>query len=576
MDVDRSQQEQVSLGVMHMEGRDVEHGHEQATEQFNEAEQQKNVEDQVGFGSLYEHDLGVGFQMPQKASSGKRLPSSSSAAASLTSSAGGEAIEPESHMFTIDMEEISINGHLGSGGFGNVYRAVWRRVSRIAGGDRDNSSDGDLVERKIEMIPVALKLASVTDITGQLTPERVAMFCEELEVGRSLVHRNIVRTYGSTLRHPPGKPPQVGIVMQLAEQGSLSDFLYVYRDRQLLTVPVKLQILLDIACGCEHLHSLDIVHRDLKPDNVLVDRDGVCLLTDFGLSKQDVIRTMTRTMGVGTSGYAAPEVISATGSTAKAQYGKAVDLYSFGIMMWVVLTGATADPFPNGVKRNARPDSSHPQLVEIVQRHDLDHVVQMMRQCWDENAGKRPTFSHVVTVLRDALGRYLSTDPSAATRLLMPDVSDIEEPVFVRRTAVDAGVSDASDVTLSMQPQSSDTGSSGSDTADAHGPHMSSSSASCCSSWSVQDVHDWVCSLDGGDFADYAPMLSRSRINGRVLRMLTDEELEICGVNAFGARMAILAARDEMSKNPLRSKKMSKNPLYSKRTRRKKESCSVQ
>lgn len=205
-------------------------------------------------------------------------------------------------MFSVDMNEITIKEHLGSGGFGHVMSAEWNRQQTTSDGDNVSSSDNQL-DKTSEIIMVALKLVSVTDIAGQLTPERVKMFQEELELGKSLTHPNIMQTYGSILRQLPNKPPQVGIVMQLAEQGSLSDFLYIQHRKSALTVPVKLQILLDIARGCCYLHSMDIIHRDLKPDNVLVDRHGVCLLTDFGLSKQQVIRTVTLTQNMGTSGY---------------------------------------------------------------------------------------------------------------------------------------------------------------------------------------------------------------------------------------------------------------------------------
>lgn len=74
----------------------------------------------------------------------------------------------------------------------------------------------------------------------------------------------------------------------------------------------------------------------------------------------------------------------------------------------------------------------------------------------------------------------------------------------------------------------------------------SASSPADYSAWSVQEVQEWVATLDGGDFAEYAPIFSRNEINGRVLAKLTDEMLEKCGMDALGAREAILLARDEL------------------------------
>jgi serine/threonine protein kinase len=79
------------------------------------------------------------------------------------------------------------------------------------------------------------------------------------------------------------------------------------------------------------LHRKGIIHRDLKPQNVLVDKDNICKLCDFGLAK---IIDETLTVGViGTWQYMAPEILVESET-----YNEKCDVYSFGIMMHEIFT----------------------------------------------------------------------------------------------------------------------------------------------------------------------------------------------------------------------------------------------
>jgi len=90
----------------------------------------------------------------------------------------------------------------------------------------------------------------------------------------------------------------------------------------------------EIAVGLEYLHNSGVIYRDLKPENILLNADAHICLTDFGISKEGLLAEDSRTATFcGTPEYLAPEVLEGKG------YTKAVDWWSFGTLMYEMLTG---------------------------------------------------------------------------------------------------------------------------------------------------------------------------------------------------------------------------------------------
>ena len=133
-----------------------------------------------------------------------------------------------------------------------------------------------------------------------------------------------------------------------------------------------------IASAVEYLHNRGIVHRDLKPGNIFLDEDeGSIKIGDYGLSKLiSSGQSSHQTQTVGTFHYMAPEV-------GKGNYGKGVDIYAMGIVLFEMLTGRV--PFTG--------ESSH----EIIMKH----------------LTTKPDLSDVPFDYRDVVHRALEKDPAA-------------------------------------------------------------------------------------------------------------------------------------------------------------------
>jgi serine/threonine protein kinase len=126
----------------------------------------------------------------------------------------------------------------------------------------------------------------------------------------------------------------------------------------------------EIMLGIGFLHGQGLVYRDLKPENILVDRDGHLKITDFGHAKADMDGQSTTSTFCGTAEYIAPEMLQGKA------YTKAVDWWSFGIMLFEMLCGMP--PFihdnPNGLyamivnKEVVFPETMSPNARDLLEQ----------------------------------------------------------------------------------------------------------------------------------------------------------------------------------------------------------------
>jgi tRNA A-37 threonylcarbamoyl transferase component Bud32 len=174
---------------------------------------------------------------------------------------------------------------------------------------------------------VALKLFTAEAMES---PEARERFFREARVGSEIRHPNVVRIREAGAL----EDGRCFLAMELVPGRSLAERI---RAEGPLPAAVVRALGVDVARGLGALHGADIVHRDVKPENILVRPDGVAVLSDLGLARSSLFRTLTRhDVAVGTLSYMSPEQC-----VGRPLDGRS-DLWSLGVTLYQALTGRRA------------------------------------------------------------------------------------------------------------------------------------------------------------------------------------------------------------------------------------------
>ncbi|CAA6673535.1 unnamed protein product [Spirodela intermedia] len=258
----------------------------------------------------------------------------------------------------VDVKLLKFGRKLASGSYGDLYRGTYCNQD------------------------VTIKVLNPEHLTAEMQRE----FAQEVYIMRKVRHKNVVQFIGACTRFP-----NMLIVTEFMSGGSLHDFLH--KENGMFKLPVLLRVALDISKGMNYLHQSNIIHRDLKSANLLMDENEVVKVADFGVARVKA-EPGVMTSETGTYRWMAPEVIE------HRPYDQKADVFSFGIVLWELLTGKL--PYENltplqaavGVVqkglRPSIPESTHPRLAALLER------------CWhqDRVGDEKPAGGFLASLLR--------------------------------------------------------------------------------------------------------------------------------------------------------------------------------
>ena len=227
----------------------------------------------------------------------------------MTSVAKGNSIEIDVVRGALD-PDYEILDELGRGGMAIVYKARERSLDR---------------EVAIKVLPALLAMDQ----------DFVERFTHEARTAGKLEHPNIVPIYRvGTSGHV------IYFVMKLLPGQSLARVL---RERGKLSVGEVRRILIETASALGYAAKRGVVHRDVKPDNILLDAEGRCVITDFGIAKAPGGQQTAAGTSLGTPKYMSPEHAQGVPLDGRS------DMYSLGVVAYQCLTGRPPyeadDPF---------------------------------------------------------------------------------------------------------------------------------------------------------------------------------------------------------------------------------------
>ncbi|XP_074329800.1 serine/threonine-protein kinase STY46-like isoform X2 [Apium graveolens] len=259
-------------------------------------------------------------------------------------------------VWEIDSQDLIFDHKVASGSYGDLYRGTYCSQE------------------------VAIKVLKAECVTEEMQRE----FAQEVYIMRKVRHKNVVQFIGACT-----KPPNLSIVTEYMSGGSVYD--YLHKQKGTFKLPSILKVAIDISKGMNYLHHNNIIHRDLKAANLLMDENEVVKVADFGVARVRA-QSGVMTAETGTYRWMAPEVIE------HKPYDHKADIYSFGIVVWELLTGKL--PYENITPVQAAVGVVQKGLRPTIPKHTLPKLADLLENCWQQDPVLRPDFTEIIRILQ--------------------------------------------------------------------------------------------------------------------------------------------------------------------------------
>ncbi|KAK8457402.1 hypothetical protein SEVIR_3G180400v4 [Setaria viridis] len=266
--------------------------------------------------------------------------------------------------WTVDRSELLIGHRFASGAYSRLFHGIYKEQ------------------------PVAVKFIRQPDDgeDEELSARLEKQFTAEVTILARLQHRNVIKLVGAC-----NCPPVFCVITEFLSGGSLRAFLRKL-ERKTLPMEKVISIALDIARGLEYIHLQGIVHRDVKPENILFDGEFCAKVVDFGVACEEAYCNLLED-DPGTYRWMAPEMYK------HKPYGRKVDVYSFGLLLWELVTGSL--PFEDMTPLQAAFAVVNKNLRPVIPSSCPAAVKFLIEQCWSWQPEKRPEFRQIVSILEN-------------------------------------------------------------------------------------------------------------------------------------------------------------------------------
>ncbi|XP_024464414.1 serine/threonine-protein kinase STY46 isoform X7 [Populus trichocarpa] len=243
-----------------------------------------------------------------------------------------------------------------------------------------SGSYGDLYKGTYYSQEVAIKILKPERVNSDLQKE----FAQEVYIMRKVRHKNVVQFIGACT-----KLPSLCIVTEFMSGGSVYD--YLHKQRGVFKLPTLLKAAIDVSKGMNYLHQNNIIHRDLKAANLLMDENEVVKVADFGVARVKA-QTGVMTAETGTYRWMAPEVIE------HKPYDHKADVFSFGIVLWELLTGKL--PYEYLTPLQAAVGVVQKGLRPTIPKNTQPKLAELLEKTWKQDPALRPDFSEITEILQ--------------------------------------------------------------------------------------------------------------------------------------------------------------------------------